>query len=97
MIRRGYRFHESGDVIYILEPGFISQWGEAPAAYKGTTHGSSFNYDTHVPLIWYGANIPTQEILRRINITDITATLVPILQLQKPSATTGEPILELFK
>jgi predicted AlkP superfamily pyrophosphatase or phosphodiesterase len=97
MIRRGYRFHESGDVIYILEPGFISQWGDAPAAYKGTTHGSSFNYDTHVPLIWYGANIPTQEILRRINITDITATLVPILQLQKPSATTGEPILEIFK
>lgn len=97
MIRRGYRFHESGDVIYILEPGFISQWGEAPEAYKGTTHGSSFNYDTHVPLIWYGANIPTQEILRRINITDITATLVPILQLQKPSATTGEPILEIFK
>ncbi len=97
MIRRGYRYHESGDVLYILEPGYISQWGDAPKAYKGTTHGSSYNYDTHVPLIWYGANIPTQEILRRINITDITATLVPILQLQKPSTTTGEPILELFK
>lgn len=97
MVRRGYRYHESGDVIYILEPGYISQWGEAPQAHKGTTHGSSFNYDTHVPLIWYGAQIPAQEVLRRINITDITATLVPILQLQKPSATTGELILELFK
>lgn len=97
MVRRGYRYQESGDVIYTLEPGFISQWGEAPDAYKGTTHGSSYNYDTHVPLIWYGANIPSQEILRRINITDITATLVPILQLAKPSSTTGEPILELFK
>lgn len=97
MVRRGYRYQESGDVIYTLEPGVISQWGEAPDAYKGTTHGSSYNYDTHVPLIWYGANIPSQEILRRINITDITATLVPILQLAKPSSTTGEPILELFK
>lgn len=97
MVRRGYRYDESGDVIYTLEPGFISQWGDAPDAYKGTTHGSSYNYDTHVPLIWYGANIPKLEILRRINITDITATLVPILQLQKPSSTTGEPILELFK
>ncbi len=97
MVQKGYRYHESGDVIYILEPGFISQWGEAPDAFKGTTHGSSYNYDTHVPLIWYGVNIPQQEILRRINITDISATLVPMLQLQKPSTTTGEPILELFK
>lgn len=97
MVRRGYRFEESGDVLLLLEPGYLAKYGEAPKAYKGTTHGSSFNYDTHVPLIWYGKNIPKQEVLRRVNIIDITATLVPILQLQKPNATTGEPILEIFK
>ena len=97
MVRRGFRYEDNGDVILLLEPGYIAKYGEAPAAYKGTTHGSSFNYDTHVPLIFYGKGIPKQEVLRRVNITDITATLVPILQLQKPNATTGEPILEIFK
>lgn len=97
MVRRGYRFEESGDVIYLMEPGYLPKYGESEKAIRGTSHGSSFNYDTHVPLIWYGAGIPKQEIIRRVNITDITATLVPILQLQKPNATTGEPILEIFR
>lgn len=95
MVRRGYRFEESGDVIYLMEPGYLPAYSDAKA-HKGTSHGSSFNYDTHVPLIWYGARIPKKEIIRRVNITDIAATLVPILQLQKPNATTGEPILEIF-
>lgn len=97
MVRRGYRFEESGDVIYLMEPGYLPAYSSDAKAHKGTSHGSSFNYDTHVPLIWYGANIPKKEIIRRVNITDITATLVPILHLQKPNATTGEPILEIFE
>lgn len=95
MIRKGYRFHESGDVIYLLEPGYLPT-GSNSATHKGTSHGSSFNYDTHVPLIWYGSGIPKQDIFRHIDITDINATLVPILRLQKPNATTGQPILEIL-
>lgn len=97
MVRRGYRYEESGDVLFLLEPGYLPKYSSSEKAHRGTSHGSAFNYDTHVPLIWYGGGIPKQEIIRRVNITDITATLVPILQLQKPNATTGEPILEIFQ
>ena len=97
MVNRGFRYEESGDILYLMEPGFLPQNGKDEKAHKGTSHGSAFNYDTHVPLIWYGTNIPKQEIFRKVNITDITATLVHILNLQKPNATTGEPILEIFK
>jgi hypothetical protein len=97
MVNRGFRYEESGDVLYLMEPGFLPQNGKDEKAHKGTSHGSAFNYDTHVPLIWYGTNIPKQEVFRKVNITDITATLVHILNLQKPNATTGEPILEIFK
>ncbi|MES2589405.1 MAG: alkaline phosphatase PafA [Bacteroidota bacterium] len=97
MVKRGYIYHESGDVIFLLEPGYLPKSKESENTHKGTSHGSAFNYDTHVPLLWYGKNIPSQSIYRRINITDITSTLAPILNLQRPNATTGEPIVEILK
>lgn len=97
MVRKGYKHYHAGDLIFLSEPGFLPKSKLSETTHKGTSHGSAFNYDTHVPLIWYGKNVPKQEIFRRINITDITATLTHILQVQKPNATTGEPILELFQ
>lgn len=96
MIRLGYVAKESGDVIYMLEPGYLPKALDSEVSRRGTSHGSAFNYDTHVPLIWYGKDVKKQEVFRRINIIDITATLTHILYLQKPNATTGEPILELL-
>jgi len=97
MVRRGYHLKESGDVLFILEPGYLPKGVDSESAHKGTSHGSAFNYDTHVPLIWYGKNVPTQEVFRRVNITDISATLTHLLYLQRVGAMTGEPILELLK
>ena len=96
MVRKGYHSKESGDVLFLLEPGYLPKTVDSDLARKGTSHGSAFNYDTHVPLIWYGKNIPKQEIVRRINITDISATLTHLLYLQRNGAMTGEPIVELL-
>lgn len=96
MVRKGYKHGLSGDLIFLSEPGYLPKSKPSETTHRGTSHGSAFNYDTHVPLIWYGKDIPKQEIFRRINITDIAATLTHILQVQKPNATTGEPITELF-
>jgi hypothetical protein len=96
MVRKGYHARESGDVLFLLEPGYLPKSVDSELARKGTSHGSAFNYDTHVPLIWYGKEIPKQEIFRRINITDISATLTHLLYLQRNGAMTGEPILELL-
>lgn len=96
MIRLGYHPKESGEIIYILEPGYLTISKDTEASRRGTSHGSAFNYDSHVPLIWYGKNIKKQEVFRRVNIIDISATLTYILNLQKPNATTGEPIFEIL-
>jgi arylsulfatase A-like enzyme len=96
MIRLGYNYNESGDVIFMLEPGYLAKEVESESARKGTSHGTAFNYDTHVPLIWYGSKIKKQEIFRKILITDISATLVHILQVQNPNCTTGQPIIEIL-
>lgn len=97
MVKKGFHPKESGNVLFILEPGYLPKSKDVELAHKGTSHGSAYSYDTHVPLIWYGKNIERQEVLRRINITDISVTLAQLLYLQNPSAVTGLPILELWK
>ena len=97
LVKSGYQKVESGDIIFTLEPGFLPYYKDTKKNRQGTSHGSGYSYDTHVPLLWYGKNIPQQEVYRKIEITDITATLTHILNLAKPSMTTGEPILEILE
>ena len=96
MVRKGVHHKESGDVVFILEPGFLPKSVDSERARKGTSHGSAFSYDTHVPLLWYGKNVPDQELFDDIEITSIAATLTHLLFLQRPNALTGVPILPLL-
>ncbi len=96
MIRRGIHHRESGDIVVMLEPGYLPKLTDSEEARKGTSHGSAYGYDTHVPLLWYGKGIEKQEVFRNINITDISATLIHMLYLQRPNAMSGQPIVELL-
>ena len=97
MVRKGVHHEESGDVVFILEPGYLPKSTDHPIVRKGTSHGSAFSYDTHVPLLWYGKNVPDQELFDDMEITSIAATLTHMLFLQRPNALTGKPILPLLK
>ena len=91
MVQKGFYPKRSGDVVIILEPGLIEY------KTKGTTHGSAYTYDTHVPLIFYGKGIKSGNSVRHIDITDIAPTLSQILGIQPPNGTTGRVIDELFE
>lgn len=91
MLQKGYYFKRSGDVIMVLDPAWIDFMS------YGTTHGSGYNYDTHVPLIWYGKGIPTGVSYRKQRITDIAPTLSFLLNIGLPNGATGEPVLELLE
>lgn len=94
LVQRGYNRNRSGDVALIFKPGIIeSIYGD----HTGTTHGSSYNYDTQVPLLWYGWNIKQGSTTRTINITDIAPTVSTFLHIGFPSGCTGSVIEELFK
>lgn len=97
MVRSGYEAKRSGEIIFIMEPGFLVKEIDSEKAHRGTSHGSSFNYDTHVPLLWYGAQIPSKDVYETYEIIDIAPTLTHILNLQRSGAMTGEPILEVLK
>lgn len=87
----GYSQKYSGDVLFAMESGWIE------GGPTGTTHGSGYRYDTHVPLIFYGWNIEQGQSFRPHTITDIAPTLAALLSIQEPSCSSGNVVLELFE
>jgi arylsulfatase A-like enzyme len=91
MMVRGYNFKRSGDIAYQLEPSWISGGGP-----QGTTHGSAYSYDTHVPILFYGKGIKQGASSSYHAITDIAPTLSVLLKIKFPSGCTGQPITEIL-
>ncbi|MFM7853319.1 MAG: alkaline phosphatase PafA [Flammeovirgaceae bacterium] len=92
MVTRGYHFKRSGDVAVQLEPSWI------PSNYPtGTTHGSAYTYDTHVPILFYGNGIRKGNSANYHPITDIAPTLSLLLKIKFPSGCTGQPITEVVE
>lgn len=82
----------SGDVIVTLNSG----WVEKEDSYVASSN-SPYEYDTHVPLIWYGWSMNRATVTRKVNLTDIAATLSWLCKVPLPNACTGEPMYELFR
>ena len=91
MLVRGFNHKRSGDIAYVLEPGWIS-WG----GIQGTTHGSPYTYDTHIPILFFGKGIKKGSSSVYHRITDIAPTLSVLLKIKFPNGCTGQPIGELF-
>lgn len=90
IIQNGYNEKRSGDVVFNFEPGWMD-YGE-----EGTTHGSPYTYDTHVPMVFFGAGIPKGSSAEFRTITDIAPTIALMLHISFPNGTTGEVIPQLI-
>jgi hypothetical protein len=91
MIVNGYNRERSGSIQVIMKPGWYSGHGKT-----GTTHGSWNPYDTHIPLLWYGAGIKKGQTHRTVNMTDIAPTLAALLRVQMPNGCIGQVITEML-
>lgn len=78
-----------GDLLVTYDPNWI-EYGPA-----GSTHGSHFAYDSHVPLLWYGWKIPNGKTWNRVDITDIAPTLAAMLRIAQPNGCVGRVIDEM--
>ena len=87
LVQRGINQKRSGDVIINLESGWI-EW-RSPT---GTTHGSCYSYDTHVPLLFWGKNIRPRVSDEAVFIQDIAPTVSTLLGISFPNGCTGKPI-----
>lgn len=86
LIQNGFSQKRSGDVVFILDPAVIS-YGKT-----GSTHGSAYSYDTHVPLLFFGKGIKQGETFQKTEITDIAPTMSALLNISYPNVNTGQPL-----
>lgn len=93
--RRGIHPRRSGDVIFNLEPAWHAD--DRTFSHGGTTHGSPYSYDTHVPLVWYGWQVPAGATFAPVSVTDIAPTLAAMLRIMEPNGNTGKIIEALLR
>lgn len=91
LLENGFNAQRSGDLYIQLNPAWMEDFT------KGTTHGTSFKYDTHIPLVWYGWNVKPGKDYAPIFMTDIAATVASMMQIQEPNGSIGKPIIGLLK
>lgn len=92
LLRNGYNPKRSGDILLIAQPGWISDY----AIKGGTTHGSLYTYDTHVPMLWMGWHIPKGMSYQRTETPDIAVTLASLIGCIAPNGATGMPMYQLL-
>ena len=80
----------SGDLFILPEPYYMF----SPT---GTTHGLPYDYDNHVPIIFYGSGIKAASYTRRIVVNDVGPTLAAILGLEEPSGSIGQILREVMQ
>jgi predicted AlkP superfamily pyrophosphatase or phosphodiesterase len=92
---RNFHPKRSGDVFLVFEPNwFINEFDGLTVA---STHGSPWNYDTFVPVIFAGHGLEHTTVQRRIYTVDIAATLAAYLGVRMPSGSVGKPLPEVLR
>lgn len=90
-LQNGYNQKFSGDILFVPNPSTITY------DKTGTTHGSGYSYDTHVPLIFYGSGIKKGQSDNYYPIIDIAPTITSFLKITQANGNTGKPIVEVLE
>ncbi len=87
----GFHPSRSGDLFVILDPFWLFGGGS-----RGTSHGSTWDYDTHVPVIFMGSGIRPGKYFDSIYVNDIAPTLAAMLGVEQPSGISGRVLSQMF-
>jgi predicted AlkP superfamily pyrophosphatase or phosphodiesterase len=88
-MRNGFNQARSGNVIVMLDPYWIT-------GRSGTTHGAPFDYDTHVPVLFWGPRVRAGRYHSNIMVNDIAPTLATMLDVETPSGSVGRVLDEML-
>ncbi|MDX9771713.1 MAG: alkaline phosphatase family protein [Tenuifilaceae bacterium] len=89
--QNSFNQRRSGDVIINLEPGWVER------SKNITSANSPYNYDTHVPLMWYGWKMKRKQVLTPVDMSDVAPTISTLMGIGWPSGATGKPIREIIE
>ena len=83
----------SGD-IYIAQAPYWFMFEKGAIA---AMHGSPWNYDTHVPIIFAGMGIRGKQVDRAVHPVDVAPTLSALLGMPAPAAAEGTVLVEVLQ
>ncbi|HSF54751.1 MAG TPA: alkaline phosphatase family protein, partial [Algoriphagus sp.] len=89
LLQMGYNHKYSGDLLVVLEPAWLT------GGPRGTSHGTPYNYDTNVPILFFGWGVKHGSSSRLTSITDIAPTVSVLLKIKYPNGADGQPISEI--
>ncbi len=92
-IRNNYHPARAGDIYIVQEPYWFN-FDKGPVA---AMHGSPWNYDTHVPMIFTGTGIKSQTVYRTVQPADLAPTLSALLGMSPPASAQGMALPEVFE
>ncbi len=83
MILKSFHPARCGDVYVLLKPYYLT----SAITGTGTTHGSPYEYDTHVPLVVFGTGVKAGVHKERISPLAATPILAEAAGIQPPTGT----------
>lgn len=91
-LQKAFNPHRSGDVLYVLDPYCITG-----GSGKGTTHGSPWHYDSHIPQLLLGCGIQRGQFSRKVSPAALASTVALLLGVDAPGGNVEQPLKEALK
>jgi predicted AlkP superfamily pyrophosphatase or phosphodiesterase len=89
-VLRGFNAQRSGDLEIILEPYWMRRA-------DGTTHGTPYSYDAHIPLILMGRRIKAGYYSDHVALNDLAPTVATIAGVEIPAGSAGRVLTEALR
>jgi arylsulfatase A-like enzyme len=89
-VLNGFYIRRGPDISVLLEPYWIFDK-------TGTGHGTTFSYDSHVPVIFMGPGVNAGRYTQAVAVNDIAPTVATMLDVEIPSGSVGRVLSEMIE
>src|SRR5207253_1281149 len=93
-VARSFHPERSGDIHVVAKPGWQISFELPNSNQFATGHGTPWDYDTFVPLAFYGPGVPHAQIKRAVDVTDVAPTIAALAGVAPPAHATGHALPE---
>lgn len=89
-VQNGFFYLRASDLFIVANPYWLFE-------NSGTSHGTPWNYDSHVPLMLMGPQIKPGRYYQRVSMVDLAPTLTAIAGVEIPSGASGRVLHEIIR
>jgi hypothetical protein len=91
LFRNSFHATRSGDLMLAYAPEYVEAYGE-----RGISYGSLYNYETRVPLIFFGRAFRSHAAESPCRLVDVAPTVAHLMGSPPPAAAVGRVLYDSF-